>query len=336
MAEVRSKSMFARRKQLLPAKGSKTILATLFLLGAALLSGSCGGLPTEAAVRVNDIVITKDDVESRMNYLSKLYPGMVSRDDEVNFANIRRQTTRDLVLAELERQEAERRNITVSTSDVDDELQTMAEDDFLSDMDRMIEDYARKGISLEELRTVTRERLLHQKLMADESASIPVSELDIQNYYEKNRQQYDQPDLRQTRQIVTDSQAAALDAISRISAGESFVEVAKQLSVEPSASRNGGNLGLVAPGKLPPELDSVLLDMSLGQISDPINVADKWYVLTVEAIQPGQQLSLDEAKAEIKMILTGESSAVNWKTLMDDLYNQATLEYSPDYDPGLK
>lgn len=336
MAETRTKPIFARWKRLGRAGGSGTTLATLFLFGTALFFAGCNGLPSEAAVRVNDAIITKDDVETRLDYLNIIYPGMVSRDDEVNFANIRRQTTKDLVMAELEREEAERRNITASTSEVNDELQRMADDDYLSDVTRMMDEYVNAGVTQEQMITVTRERLIHQKLMADDNAKISVSELDIQNYYEKYRQQYDQPELRQTREVVADSQVAALEAVRRVRAGESFVEVAKQLSVDPSAVKNGGNMGLVAQGKLSPELGSILFNMSVGQISDPINVADKWYVLTVEAIQPGRQLSLDEARAEITKIIADESSAVHWKSLTDDLYNNASLEYSPEYDPGLK
>lgn len=335
MAETRTKPIFARWLRLGQTGGSGTILATLFLLGTALFFAGCGGLPGDAAVSVNGTIINKSDVEARIDYQQKLFPGMVSSEDEANFSKIRRQATKTMVLEELQQQEAERRSITVSKSEVDDELLAMAEDSFLGDLPRMLEEFAGRGISEAELRKVTSAKLIDEKLKADVRKDISVSELDVQNYYEKNRKQYDQPELRQTREVIADSQVVALEAVRRVRAGESFIEVAKQLSVDPSAVKNGGNMGLVTQGKLSPELDSVLFNMSVGQISDPINVADKWYVLTVEAIQPGRKISLDEARAEITKIIADESSAVHWKSLTDDLYNNASLEFSPEYNPGL-
>jgi parvulin-like peptidyl-prolyl isomerase len=311
-----------------------TFLFLLLVGFGAFLSG-CGGLNSDAAVSVSGVIITKQDVEAQIDYRNKIFPGMVSRDDEVNFPKIRRQTTKDMVSTELEAQEAKRRGITVVVTEVEDELQTMSEVDFLGDVSRMMEDYASKGVTDADLRRVAAEKLIHEKLAADVKKDISVSEDEIQKYYEKNQNTYNQSELRQTRQIVTGSQAAALDAASRVNAGESFVDVAKRVSIDPQASKNGGSLGLVAPGKLPPELEAVLFKMSVGQVSDPINVADKWYVLTVELVQPGQAMSIDQTRAGIRQIIADEAMAERWKSFVDDLYNNASLEFDPEYNPNL-
>ncbi|MBE0430148.1 MAG: peptidyl-prolyl cis-trans isomerase [Thermoleophilia bacterium] len=305
-----------------------TIIATMFLTG-------CGGVSDAAAARVNGAVITKADVDARIEYRNKLSPGMVGPEDEVNYPKILRQTTKDLVLSELEKQEGERRGISVSDEEIDNALQEMADEDYLEDVPRMLEIFAGMGVTETELRDVTRERLLHEKLKADVSGEITVSDSEIQSFYERNRQQYDQPEMRQGRMIETASQGEALEAVNRIMAGESFVEVAKQVSMDPLAAGNGGTLGLVRRGQLPPELEAVLFSMSAGQISEPASVAGKWYVLTVEAVQPGQQKSFEEAREEIRDIIAAETLASRWKSLLDGLYGDADLEYDPDYDPAL-
>lgn len=325
----------ASGKRLRRAVKKPGIFLILFLVGFGVFLPGCGGLPGEAAVSVNGIIITKDKVEARIDYRNKLFPGMVSREDEVNFPKIRRQTTKDMVSTELERQEAERRGISVSVSEIEDDLQIMSENDYLGDAESMMADYANKGVTEEELRTASLEKLTHEKLIADVKKDISVSEEEIQKYYEKNQSTYNQPEFRQTRQIVTGSQGSALDAASRVNAGESFVDVAKQVSVDPQAATNGGSLGLVAPGKLPPELEGVLFKMSVGQVSDPIIVADKWYVLTVEGVQTGQTMSIDQARGAISQIIADEAMAERWKSFVDDLYNSASLEFNPEYNPDL-
>lgn len=312
------------------------ILVAILLLASALLFSGCGDLSNDAAASVNGIIITKDKVEARMDYRNKMFPGMVSREDEVNFPKIRRQTTKDMVLFELERQEAERRGISIVAADVDEAMLVMAEDDFLGDVPRMMEEYAKLGVTEAELRDATYERLLHEKLTSEAAKDVAVSEYDIQTYYEKNRRQFDQPELRQSRMIVTTSEAAALEAANRVAAGESFVEVAKQVSVDPMAAKNGGTLGLVARGQLAPEVDSVLFGLGAGQVSAPVRVADQWYVVTVESILPGQgKKTLDEAREEIRATIAKEISAQQWKSLIDGLYDEASLEFDPDYDPRL-
>ncbi|MHB9089486.1 MAG: peptidylprolyl isomerase, partial [Thermoleophilia bacterium] len=296
----------------------------------------CGDLPDDAAARVNGTIIAKSDVNTRIDYLNDMYPGMVSREDETNFPKIRRQATKDLVWAELERQEAERRGISVSDADIDYELQRLADEEYLGDLVRLLESYAELNVTREELSQITRERLLHEKLVADVQRDVSVSDYDIQAYYERNLKQYNQPERRQTRYIVSTSRDDALAAADRVRSGESFVEVARQVSVDPMATENGGSLGLVAPGQVAPELEAVIFTMNAGQISDPVNVADKWYVTTVEAVMPGTEPMTDEeVRAEIEGIIAAELSAAQWKTVIDGLYNEATLEFDPDYEPAV-
>jgi parvulin-like peptidyl-prolyl isomerase len=312
-------------------------VVTAFIVTAiALLLYGCGGggLPEDAAVSVNGDIITKDDVAARIDYRGKISPGMVSSEDPVNFPKIRRQTTKDLVLTRLEQQEAEKRGITVSGEDVTDGLQTMADDEFLGDAPRMMQYYADSGVTEQELRLTTYERLVHEKLTAAVRETVTVSEYDIQQYYQKNIKQFNQSEVRQARMIETTSEAVLAEASRRIAAGESFIDVAKQVSVDPLAAKNGGDLGLVARGQLSPELDSVLFSLAVGEISSLVPVADRWYLLRVEAIQPGREKSLDEAREEIRQSIAIEQSAGEWQTLMDGLYASASLEYDPDYDPS--
>lgn len=313
------------------------VLAGFMIPGAVFLSMGCagGGLPDDAAVSVNGSIILKADVDARIVYRNKLFPGMVSSDDELNFPKIRRQTTKDLVWSELEQQEARRRGISVTAADVDAEMVEMADDDYLGDVSRMMEIYNDMGVTEEELKAATFERLIHERLTAEVSRAAAVSDYDVQMYYDKNLMMYQQSEKRQSRMIEAPSEETARDAYLRITSGESFVEVARQLSIDPLAATNGGTLGLVSRGQLSPELDTVLFGLAAGAVSEPVMVADKWYVLKVESIHPGEGRSLEETREEIRQTIAIEISASDWQSLMEALYNDASLEYDPEYDPEL-
>lgn len=312
------------------------LVAFILLCSAVFLSG-CGDsdLPGDAAASINGIILSKDAVEARIDYQNKMFPGMVQREDKVNFPKIRQQTTRDMVLAELDRQELERRGLAVSQEEVIEALQLMADDAYFGDINRMFDDYATKGVSRQELGQVTLERLMDEKLSADVGKDIQPSESDIQEFYQRNLQLYSQSEMRQTRVIVTSSEAAARDAAARIGAGESFVTVAQQVSIDPAAATNGGNMGLISRGRLPSEADSVLFGMNVGDVAGPVSAGGQWYILRLEGIQQGQPVAVDEAKQQIRVALTKEAQAARFKALKDELYSSADIKYDPEYDPKI-
>ena len=78
--------------------------------------------------------------------------------------------------------------------------------------------------------------------------------------------------------IVVDSEAKAEDVLRRIKAGEDFGAMAKEFSIDPSAS-NGGYLGEVDPALLRPELRQGLADLKPGETTGVIKVASGFVIL---------------------------------------------------------
>jgi foldase protein PrsA len=316
------------------SRGLLKALASIFLVCAALLFLGCNNLSSDTAASVNGTVITKDDVAEQIELMRKR-SGMASSDDQAKSARLRRQITDQLVRAELEKQEAAGKGISVTGQDIEDQLQQMAEDQFLSDRQRMMEDYYSKGFSEEELRTEVAQMILHEKLMDTIRQEIPISDEEIQAYYDRNRVQYDLPERRQARQLVTGSESTALEAVSRARTGEDFATLVEQLSNDPQATATKGSIGLIAPGQLPPELESVLFSLNLGDVSDPVKSGDRWYVLRVESIFAPTPKTPEQARGEIREILVNQKFSQRWREYFDGVLANASLEFDPDYDPSL-
>lgn len=319
------------------AKVIGVLLVSVGLMGIAVLLTGCGGLPDDTAATVNGTVITKDDVALRISQLRSVYGGMIPEESDGDiFDNFRKETTDQLVREALEQQETEKKNITVTQADINQRWQDIADESFLGDVDRLKQDYAAKGLSEEDMANDVSRALLHEKLMVSLQEDIVVSDEDALAFYERNRLQYDQPERRQMRQIVTDKESAAIDATRRARAGESFVTLVDELSIDPEAQQKKGALGLVTKGQLAPELEEVAWSMSLGQVSDPVKVGEQWYVLSLENILPANLRTFEQVKEEIKVLYANQIFSERWRKFVQDVYDNADIEFSPDYDPATK
>lgn len=74
------------------------------------------------------------------------------------------------------------------------------------------------------------------------------------------------------------------DLETQLQAGAPFNAVARQLSQNPTAAQ-GGDLGTVQDGQLPPELDKIVKTMHSGQISAPIRATGGYYILLLRELQ---------------------------------------------------
>lgn len=326
-----------KKENCMRAKVVAVLLVSVGLMGITGLLAGCSGMPDNAAATVNGTVISKEDVNARINQLRNVYGAMVPEESEGDmYDNFRKETTDQMVREALELQETEKKKITVSQAEIDQRLQDVADESFLGDVDRLKQDYAAKGLSTEEMNADVRRTILHEKLMASIQEGIEVSDEDALAYYERNKLQYDQPERRQVRQIVTDKEAAAIEATSRARAGESFVTLVGELSIDPAAQQKKGALGLVTRGQLAPELDEAVWSMSIGQVSDPIKVGEQWYVLSLENMLASSLQTFDQVKADIKALYANQIFSERWRKFVQDVYDSADIEFSPDYDPATK
>ncbi|MHB1326313.1 MAG: peptidylprolyl isomerase [Thermoleophilia bacterium] len=76
--------------------------------------------------------------------------------------------------------------------------------------------------------------------------------------------------------------------------------------------------------------------LQIGEVSDPIKVGEQWYVLVLENILPANLRTLDQVRNEIKKIYGNQIFSERWRAFVQDTYDNASIEFSPDYDPGTR
>jgi peptidyl-prolyl cis-trans isomerase C len=107
------------------------------------------------------------------------------------------------------------------------------------------------------------------------------------------------PARAHVRQLLVDSHEQGLEALQRLSAGESFVEVSRQLSRAPNAAE-GGELGFFDQGSLPPEIDEVIFSVAPGAFSEPVQGPSGYHVFQVLEVIPAGPPDLAEVEAVVR------------------------------------
>jgi peptidyl-prolyl cis-trans isomerase C len=134
-------------------------------------------------------------------------------------------------------------------------------------------------------------------------AQNPISEADMQAEYNKEIASLGPQGMLveyKVSDIAIASEADGQAALSRIKKGEPFDKVAKSISLGPNRVQ-GGAVGWVQAGQLPPQISAVLVSLAKGQVSPaPIQMQQGWYLLKLEDKRSSKPPSFEQAKPAIR------------------------------------
>jgi peptidyl-prolyl cis-trans isomerase D len=162
--------------------------------------------------------------------------------------------------------------------------------------------------------------------------NIDVSEEDIQARYQENLASYTSPEFREASHILIASSDEAEDAEAlakinairdRILAGESFTELAGELSEDPVSAADGGSLGEVGRGDMVPTFESALYSLALDELSEPVKTAFGWHLIQVNSISGGEVQSYDSVKSALADEIKSGLAEVQIYELLERLANVA-------------
>lgn len=108
------------------------------------------------------------------------------------------------------------------------------------------------------------------------------SEEQLQAYYEANRMDIMQVELRKTQDVVVKTREEAESLKVKIESGElTMFQAAADYSIAPGAKQQLGEVGWVAEGRAQPALNEVIFELDPGEIGGPVESSEGWHLLTV-------------------------------------------------------
>jgi peptidyl-prolyl cis-trans isomerase D len=154
--------------------------------------------------------------------------------------------------------------------------------------------------------------------LSDVAAAIKVSDAQLLERYEKNREAYVSAERRQARHILLtidkpEAEAAvkaqADDLYKQLQAGKDFAELAKANSKDAGSASRGGDLGWADRSTYVPAFADALFALQAGQISTPVKTEFGYHIIKLEGIEATKSRSLDEVRGELLTQLAREQAA---------------------------
>jgi foldase protein PrsA len=214
--------------------------------------------------------------------------------------------------------EAKDQGVSVSDAEVERQLATTKRQSFPT-----ARAYARflrqSGMTEDDVFERIRTQVLTQKLTRKiQNSAAPVTDAQIQSYYERNQQQFAVPERRDVELILTRTEAQANAAKSAVQGGTSWAAATRQYSTDAASKATGGVLKGVSGGQQDRAFDQAAFTARKGVIVGPVRGQFGWYVLRVTGITPARQTSLADARAQIRALLQQQGQQTKMSTFIRD------------------
>jgi foldase protein PrsA len=225
---------------------------------------------------------------------------------EQEYDTLKREVMLFLIQAEWVMQEAEEQGVEVSDASVKKSFEDQKKQAFPTD--KAYNEFIKSsGMTEEDILFRVKLNELQQKLTqkVTEDAT-KITDEDVQEYYEKNKRRFAQPERRDLRVVLTKTEAKAEQARAALTDGQSWKKVVNQYSIDEASKAQAGVLPAVAKGQQDKALDDAVFDAKKGELEGPVKTQFGWYVFEVSKITPASQQSLEESKDTIKNLLRSE------------------------------
>ena len=126
--------------------------------------------------------------------------------------------------------------------------------------------------------------------------------------YVRDKDKYRVPEQVNASHILFDTKkrgneaalALAKDTLANLRGGADFAATAREVSDDPTAKTNDGNVGWFGPGRMDPAFTEAAFQLkSAGDISDPVLSSFGYHLIRLDGRRPATLASFDEVKDQI-------------------------------------
>lgn len=196
-----------------------------------------------------------------------------------------------------------------------------------------------QGFNEEEVRGLIRDQVAVNELVKREiSDKIKVSETEIQDFYDKNKEQFSFPEMVRVSHIQINcvkpentpeakAAKAKLEGVRRELAAKkiTFADAAAKYSDCPS-KKEGGDLRYIQRGQGMPEFEKIAFNQKLNELSPIIHTQLGYHVLIVTDHKQAGVVKLEEASARIRQNLVMSRTNEGFQKYMNDLKAKTKIE----------
>ena len=157
-------------------------------------------------------------------------------------------------------------------------------------------------------------------------AQTPVTQQDLEGYYDQHRDEYRVPEQVNVRHILIKApppgpdgkvdpkaldaaRAKAEEVLKQLKAGGNFADLAKKYSDDPGSAKQGGSLGWMGKGRTVPEFEKAAFSLAKGATSDLVQSTYGFHIIHVDDKQDAKVKTLEEVKSQIEPLIKQQKAA---------------------------
>ncbi len=258
---------------------------TLCALTLALALAGCGGgsdkVPSDAVAVVDGEEVAKSDYEqivaqAKVSYAQQKreFPKAGSQE----FQTLKNQAVQFLVQREQFEQEAKSLDVEITDKQVDARLAQIQKQYFAGDKKKFEKQLKDQKLTLEQVRGDIRAQIVSEKIFAEVTRKVNVTDKQVEEYYKKNKAQYSQPQSREVRHILVKTRAQADDLYDQLTSGADFSGLAKKFSQDTGSKVNGGKL-TISKGQTVAAFDRTAFLLKRNDISRPVKTEFGFHII---------------------------------------------------------
>lgn len=341
-----------------------TLVAFMFVL-----TGCSFNKNKDAIIEVNDKVITKAEFEKSFNNeinnpIFKQLGLSVKNKNSFLSLLIKGRVINNLIVESLVNQEIEKRNIKVSSKDVDEAIKSKIEQ--VGSKAKFNEILKQNGVTPAEYKKELTRELELEKLVGM-IKTVKITEDDARRYYKANESSFKYPEKVRASHILIAADEYAIrenlkakhkdisDAdLDKMVAEEmqeklkdaekvlaqvkkdptSFKKIAREISDDKESAKQGGDLGFFASQEMVEPFSKVAFSQKPNTISDIVKTQYGYHIIMVTDRKAAGKDSFDSVKQEIMLKLEQDKKVEVFENFIEQAKKNAKIEYLDEsYNP---
>lgn len=270
--------------------------------------------PEQVIAKVNEEKITKQELELKYAQLPDQYKLFITKDAFLD----------QIINIKLLLQAAKKQAIAVTEEEVEAEVNNLKRQAPTEEAFEQL--LKQRNIQLPELKKQISEQLIINKLLNETVISkVEVSDSKIKEYYDTHKDDFKakEGEIR-VRHILVAKEEEAKQLLKDLQSGKDFAELAKLISIDTTSAVRGGDLGFIKKGQTVKEFEDAAFNLKVNQLSSVVKTQFGYHIIKRE----NNNIPYNEAKEQIRQILSNEISNTAIETYINQLKSEATITKS--------
>lgn len=308
------------------------IIVAIVAALVAVVTVTRDDVPKDAAFVYGDRVVTKAELDKRIDALRALY-GITAPKSAKDRDGFRRSAAKSYAVTLILDQKAREMGVRVSEKKARDLLDRFIDTQF-GNRDAFVEALGNVGTSeravLDEIHRQGVTVELRTKVIGD----VKISDAFLKSSFQNRKAELATPERRRLSNIVVPSKDEAQRVAERLAAGESLETVAAEVSIDASTRKAGGDLGYLAAAQLEEPVAKAAFGAEKGQVYGPAKSSHGWNVGVVQTVVPPKSAEFAEVKDAFRTRLQQEQEVRKWSQWLGKAIREADIQYADAYRPS--